>query len=98
LAHKVFNYEKACGPLVLDGAAASAKIAEGWTFVTIGSDSALLATAIVDLFRMAGGWRRRTPARWRIAYRGMLTTAVGAVTFGPVEYRSVVRSTNRRRP
>jgi len=45
LAHKVSNYEKACGPLVLDGAAASAKIAEGRTFVTIGADSALLATA-----------------------------------------------------
>ena len=39
------KYEKACGFLVSDGAAASAKIAEGRTFVTIGADSALLATA-----------------------------------------------------
>ena len=39
------KYEKTGGLLVPDGAAASAKIAEGWTFVTIGSDSALLATA-----------------------------------------------------
>lgn len=34
---------KACGLLVNDGAAAAAKIAEGWTFVAIGSDSTLLA-------------------------------------------------------
>ena len=39
------KYDKACGLLVPDGAAAAAKIAEGWTFVTIGSDSALLASA-----------------------------------------------------
>jgi 2-keto-3-deoxy-L-rhamnonate aldolase RhmA len=34
---------KACGLLVNDGAAAQAKIAEGWTFVAIGSDTTLLA-------------------------------------------------------
>jgi len=39
-AHKA---GKACGLLVNDGAAAQAKIAEGWTFVAIGSDSTLLA-------------------------------------------------------
>jgi 2-dehydro-3-deoxyglucarate aldolase/4-hydroxy-2-oxoheptanedioate aldolase len=39
------KHGKACGLLVPDGAAAAAKIAEGWTFVTIGSDSTLLATA-----------------------------------------------------
>jgi 4-hydroxy-2-oxoheptanedioate aldolase len=36
---------KACGLLVPDGAAAAAKLDEGWTFVTIASDSTLLATA-----------------------------------------------------
>jgi 2-dehydro-3-deoxyglucarate aldolase/4-hydroxy-2-oxoheptanedioate aldolase len=36
---------KGCGLLVPDGAAAAAKLAEGWTFVAIGSDSTLLATA-----------------------------------------------------
>jgi len=39
------KHGKACGLLVSDGAAAAAKVAEGWTFVTIGSDSTLLATA-----------------------------------------------------
>jgi 2-dehydro-3-deoxyglucarate aldolase/4-hydroxy-2-oxoheptanedioate aldolase len=37
---------KACGLLVNDGAAAAAKIAEGWTFVGIGSDATLLAAAV----------------------------------------------------
>jgi 4-hydroxy-2-oxoheptanedioate aldolase len=41
------KHGKACGLLVPDGAAAAAKAAEGWTFVTIGSDSTLLATAAV---------------------------------------------------
>jgi 2-keto-3-deoxy-L-rhamnonate aldolase RhmA len=41
----VRKHGKACGLLVPDGAAAAAKMAEGWTFVTIGSDSTLLATA-----------------------------------------------------
>jgi 4-hydroxy-2-oxoheptanedioate aldolase len=39
------KHGKACGLLVPEGAAAAAKLAEGWTFVTIGSDSTLLATA-----------------------------------------------------
>lgn len=37
------SHGKACGLLVNDGAAAQARIAEGWTFVAIGSDSTLLA-------------------------------------------------------
>jgi 2-dehydro-3-deoxyglucarate aldolase/4-hydroxy-2-oxoheptanedioate aldolase len=36
---------KACGLLVTDGAAAARRIEEGWSFVTIGSDSTLLADA-----------------------------------------------------
>jgi 4-hydroxy-2-oxoheptanedioate aldolase len=39
------KHGKACGLLVTDGGAAAVKLAEGWTFVTIGSDSTLLATA-----------------------------------------------------
>jgi 2-dehydro-3-deoxyglucarate aldolase/4-hydroxy-2-oxoheptanedioate aldolase len=41
-AHK---HGKSCGLLVNDGAAAQAKLAAGWTFVAIGSDSTLLAAA-----------------------------------------------------
>jgi 2-dehydro-3-deoxyglucarate aldolase/4-hydroxy-2-oxoheptanedioate aldolase len=37
---------KACGLLVNDGAGAAARIAEGWTFVGIGSDATLLAAAV----------------------------------------------------
>jgi 4-hydroxy-2-oxoheptanedioate aldolase len=37
---------KASGLLVNDGAAAAARLAEGWTFVAIGSDSTLLAAAV----------------------------------------------------
>lgn len=37
---------KVCGLLVGDGIAARARIAEGWTFVAIGSDSSLLASAV----------------------------------------------------
>jgi 4-hydroxy-2-oxoheptanedioate aldolase len=40
------HHAKACGLLVNDGAAAAARIAEGWTFVAIGSDSTLLAAAV----------------------------------------------------
>jgi 2-dehydro-3-deoxyglucarate aldolase/4-hydroxy-2-oxoheptanedioate aldolase len=40
------QHGKACGLLVPTGAAAAARRAEGWTFITIGSDSALLATAL----------------------------------------------------
>jgi 4-hydroxy-2-oxoheptanedioate aldolase len=39
------KHGKACGLLVADGAAAAVKMAEGWTLVTIDSDSTLLATA-----------------------------------------------------
>jgi 2-dehydro-3-deoxyglucarate aldolase/4-hydroxy-2-oxoheptanedioate aldolase len=42
-AHK---HGKSCGLLVSDGAAAAAKFADGWSFVTVGSDSTLLATAV----------------------------------------------------
>lgn len=37
---------KACGLLVADGAAAAARLAEGWTFVAIGSDATLLAATV----------------------------------------------------
>jgi 4-hydroxy-2-oxoheptanedioate aldolase len=40
------QHGKACGLLVPDGAAAAARRTEGWTFITIGSDSALLAGAL----------------------------------------------------
>ena len=40
------QHGKACGLLVPDGAAAAARRAEGWTFITIASDSALLASAL----------------------------------------------------
>jgi 2-dehydro-3-deoxyglucarate aldolase/4-hydroxy-2-oxoheptanedioate aldolase len=46
------QHGKACGLLVPSGAAAAARRAEGWTFIAIGSDSTLLATALVaDLHR-----------------------------------------------
>ena len=41
-----YHHGKACGLLVTDGAAAAARHTEGWTFITIGSDSALLARAL----------------------------------------------------
>jgi 4-hydroxy-2-oxoheptanedioate aldolase len=37
---------KACGLLVPDGAGAAARQEEGWTFIAVGSDSALLAAAL----------------------------------------------------
>jgi 2-dehydro-3-deoxyglucarate aldolase/4-hydroxy-2-oxoheptanedioate aldolase len=49
------KHGKACGLLVPDGAAAAAKVAEGWTFIAVGSDSALLATAAVAQLRRARG-------------------------------------------
>jgi 4-hydroxy-2-oxoheptanedioate aldolase len=49
------KHEKACGLLVSDGAAAAVKVAEGWTFVTIGSDSTLLATAAAAQLTRARG-------------------------------------------
>jgi 4-hydroxy-2-oxoheptanedioate aldolase len=42
------QHGKAWGLLVPDGAAAAAKLDEGWTFVTIASDSTLLATAATE--------------------------------------------------
>ena len=39
------HHGKACGLLVGDGDAAADKVAEGWSFVTVGSDSTLLAGA-----------------------------------------------------
>ena len=39
------KHGKACGLLVNDGAAAAARLDEGWTFVAIGSDSTLLVAA-----------------------------------------------------
>jgi 2-dehydro-3-deoxyglucarate aldolase/4-hydroxy-2-oxoheptanedioate aldolase len=40
------RHGKACGLLVPTGAAAAARRAEGWTFITVASDSALLAGAL----------------------------------------------------
>ena len=40
------RFGKSCGLLVSDGAAAAEKHAQGWTFVAVGSDSTLLATAL----------------------------------------------------
>jgi 4-hydroxy-2-oxoheptanedioate aldolase len=39
-------FGKSCGLLVPDGAAAAEKHSHGWTFVGVGSDSSLLATAL----------------------------------------------------
>ena len=39
------KHGNACGLLVADGAAAATRLAQGWTFVAIGSDSTLLAAA-----------------------------------------------------
>jgi 4-hydroxy-2-oxoheptanedioate aldolase len=40
------RHRKACGMLVADGAAAAARLAQGWSFLAIGSDSTLLAATI----------------------------------------------------
>jgi 4-hydroxy-2-oxoheptanedioate aldolase len=40
------RHGKACGLLVRDGAAAAARLADGWTFVAVGSDTTLLAAAV----------------------------------------------------
>lgn len=50
------DHGKACGLLVNDGKAAAERIAEGWTFVAIGSDSTLLAAAVTTHLAQA-----RTP-------------------------------------
>jgi 4-hydroxy-2-oxoheptanedioate aldolase len=40
------HHGKACGMLVSDGGAAAARLAQGWSFLAIGSDSTLLAATI----------------------------------------------------
>jgi 4-hydroxy-2-oxoheptanedioate aldolase len=40
------RHGKACGMLVADGTAAAARLAEGWSFLAIGSDSTLLAAIV----------------------------------------------------
>jgi 2-dehydro-3-deoxyglucarate aldolase/4-hydroxy-2-oxoheptanedioate aldolase len=42
------DHNKACGLLVNDGTAAAARLAQGWSFVAIGSDSTLLAAAVTS--------------------------------------------------
>jgi 4-hydroxy-2-oxoheptanedioate aldolase len=52
------HHGKACGLLVADGATAAARHADGWTFLTVGSDAALLAAALtthLGLARSASG-------------------------------------------
>jgi 4-hydroxy-2-oxoheptanedioate aldolase len=44
----VQRFGKSCGLLVSDGPAAAEKHAHGWTFVAVGSDSTLLATALTE--------------------------------------------------
>jgi 4-hydroxy-2-oxoheptanedioate aldolase len=53
------RHGKACGLLVGDGASAAARLAEGWTFVGIGSDATLLAAAVAGELGRA---RPRNPA------------------------------------
>jgi 4-hydroxy-2-oxoheptanedioate aldolase len=40
------QHDKSCGLLVPDGAAAAARLQEGWTFVAVASDSTLLAASV----------------------------------------------------
>jgi 4-hydroxy-2-oxoheptanedioate aldolase len=47
------RHGKACGLLVADGAAAAARLEQGWSFVGIGSDSTLLAAAVTAEFGRA---------------------------------------------
>jgi 4-hydroxy-2-oxoheptanedioate aldolase len=50
------RFGKSCGLLVPDGAAAAEKHSQGWTFVAVGSDSSLLATALTsELTRIRTG-------------------------------------------
>jgi 2-dehydro-3-deoxyglucarate aldolase/4-hydroxy-2-oxoheptanedioate aldolase len=49
------QHGKAAGLLVPDGAAAAGMAAEGWQFLAIGSDTTLLAGAVVAELRKAGG-------------------------------------------
>ena len=57
------KHGKACGLLVSDGAAAAVKMAEGWTFITIGSDSTLLAAAVAVQTCTRSQWRLIEPER-----------------------------------
>ena len=52
---------KSCGLLVPSGAAAAKKRAEGWTFVGVGSDSTLLATALTAELDRARSDARTSP-------------------------------------
>ena len=47
------RHGKACGLLVNDGAAAAARLEQGWSFVGIGSDSTLLSAAVTAEFGRA---------------------------------------------
>jgi len=47
------QHGKACGLLVADGATAATRLEQGWTFVGIGSDSTLLASAVTAEFGRA---------------------------------------------
>ena len=47
------EHGKSCGLLVNDGAAAAARLADGWSFVAVGSDSTLLAAAVTSQFARA---------------------------------------------
>ena len=49
------SHGKAAGLLVPDGAAAARLSSEGWQFLAIGSDTTLLANAVVSELRLAGG-------------------------------------------
>ena len=52
------QHGKACGLLVTSGAAAARLRAEGWTFTAIGSDSTLLAGALVAELHRSRSTRR----------------------------------------
>jgi 4-hydroxy-2-oxoheptanedioate aldolase len=54
------NHGKACGLLVSDGDKAAEKVSEGWSFVTVGSDSTLLAAAVTAQLTRAR--RQQSPA------------------------------------
>jgi len=54
------NHGKACGLLVSDGDKAAEKVSEGWSFVTVGSDSTLLAGAVTA--QLARARRQQSPA------------------------------------
>ena len=47
------RHGKACGLLVTDGAAGARRLEQGWSFVAIGSDTTLLASAVSAEFGRA---------------------------------------------